>query len=153
MGSSYTEFRGKGFWSWDNLLQAWLCTMSLQMSGRVGSSDWQHKLRDTWLLTSHSCGSGCVSASLDEFLTDRERVEVVLEVVEGSIERLRTFGPFVAAPFVNLAGGGLTTVDWPIEWFELIADTFARLLRGEITTDLSTGSPTLPWTRTGQKMG
>lgn len=151
MGSSYTKFRGKGFWSIDTLLEVWLGTMCLNMVGDVHSPAWQHELRDSWLRACASSPSGCVSASLDEFLIDGERVSVILDVTERSIESLRAFGAYVPAPYMNTVSSALFDYDWPIEWVERIADTFARLLRGELTTDVSTAAPTLPQTRIGQR--
>jgi hypothetical protein len=151
MGSSFTQFRDKGFWSRDGLLEVWLRIMCLHMEGEAHSPGWQHNLRDTWLLASAGYFNGCVSASLDEFVTDDERVSVILRVSQRSIQSLRAFGAFVPAPFLNALSidGTEFTADWPIEWFERIADRFTLLLRGELTTDAST-SPTLPATRNGQ---
>jgi len=151
MGSSFTEFRGKGFWSRDGLLEAWLRVLSLHMDDDVHKPGWQHDLRDKWLLVSAGFFSGCISTSLDDFLTDSDRIAAILRASERSIQSLRGFGPYVPAAHLNTLGlAGPFTADLPTEWFELISDRFATLLRGELTTDAST-SPVLPATRKDQR--
>jgi hypothetical protein len=147
MGSSFTEFHGKGFWSWDPLLEAWLRVLSLHLGDDVHKPGWQHDLRDQWLLASTGYFSGWVSPSLDEFLTTEERVVAILQASERCISSLRSFGAFVPATFLNaLVFANPSGADLPIEWFDLIAARFTALLRGELVTDAST-SPVLPATR------
>jgi hypothetical protein len=101
------------------------------------------------LLQSAGYFGGCISASLDSFLTDNERVAVILRVSERSLQSLRAFGPYVPSAFLNALGLSPFGADVPIEWFERIAECFTALLRGELTTDAST-SPVLPATRKNQ---
>jgi hypothetical protein len=152
MGSSFTEFRGKGFWSHDFLLEAWLRILSLHLGDEVYQPGWQHDLRDEWLLKSAGFFGGCISPSLDDFLTDAQRVEVVLGASKRCIEKLRAFGDYVPAAFLNSLGliGPFVDKDLPIEWFSLIFDRFTTLLKGELSTDAST-SPVLPATRHREK--
>ena len=152
MGSSFTEFRGKGFWSRDWLLEAWLRILSLHLEDEVHQPGWQHDLRDEWLLKSAGFFIGCISASLDDFLIDDERIAVILRVSERSLQSLRAFGPYVPCAFLNALGitGSYYTSDLPIDWFERIAQCFTLLLRGELTTDAST-SPVLPATQQNQR--
>ena len=150
MASSFTGFRDKGFWCHDTLLMLWLRVMCLHMHHSVHGADWERDLRDKWLFASSgaSCSPG---ARLDEFLTDADRVNYILGVSERSIQSVRAFGPYVPAAFLRtLLGGVKCEADWPVEWFERVANTFAMLLRGELTTDIRT-SPTLPTTREKQR--
>ena len=78
MGSSFTEFRGKGFWSRDALLEAWFRVLSLHMDDDAHKPGWQHDLRDQWLLVSVGFFNGCISTSLDDFLTDGDRFAMLL---------------------------------------------------------------------------
>jgi len=130
-------------------LEIWLRVLCLQIED-AHEPGWQHDLRDWWMLQSAGYFGGCISPSLDEFLTDDERSAAILGAAEHSIGRLRAFGTFVPATFLSALGlRGEFGGDLPIEWFERMAELFARLLRGELTTDAST-SPTLPATRRGQ---
>ncbi len=151
MSSSFTEFRGKGFWSTDTLLEIWLRVLSLQMEEDVAEPRWQHELRDTWLLNSNGGFMGCISPCLDEYLTDADRIAKVLRASDRCIAALRDFGDYVPAEFLRTLGiQQLFTEDLPIEWFELIAGRFSSLLRGELETDATT-SPTLPATTHGER--
>jgi hypothetical protein len=85
MGSSFTEFRGKGFWSRDALLKAWLRILSLHMEDEVYKPGWQHDLRDKWLLASAGYFNGCISPALDDFLTERPhryRARILIRVID-----------------------------------------------------------------------
>jgi len=146
LGSSYTDFRGKGFWSRDSLLEVWLRFLSLNMD-KAHAPGWQHDLRDRWLVQSSGYFTGCVDASLDDFLVDQERIDVVLDTAERTIRSLRLCGPFIEVEYLNLLGmgNGWFVANLPIEHAELIADRFGALLRGELTTDRTT-SPILPAT-------
>ncbi len=150
MGKSFTEFRGKGFWSKDPLLEAWLRVVSLNLGKDADVPGWQHDLRDKWLLVSDGGMVGCIAPCLDEFITDEERVGVILRSSLGAIQNLRAFGEYVPATFLNALGFSWKhTSDLPIQWFDRIAERFSMLLRGELETDAST-SPVLPGTRRGQ---
>jgi len=129
MGSSFTEFRGKGFWSRDGLLEAWLRVLSLHMDDDAHKPGWQHDLRDKWLLDSAGFCSGFISASLDDFLSDNDRIAAILRASERSIQSLRGFGAYVPAPFLSGLGlSGPIAADLPIERFELIRGCFTALL-------------------------
>jgi len=146
LGSSYTEFHGKGFWSRDSLIEVWLRFLSLHMV-QAHDPGWQHELRDRWLLQSAGYFTGCVNASLDEFLTDQERIAAILDVSERTIRSLRLCGPKIPVEILNALGmdNGWFVTYMPIEYMELISGRFMSLLRGELATDRST-SPVLPFT-------
>jgi hypothetical protein len=152
MGRSFTEFRDKGFWSRDFLLEARLRILSLHLDDEVHQPGWQHDLRDKWLLVSAGYFGGCICPYLDDFLTDEQRVGVVLGAAKRCIEKLHAFGDHVPAAFLNSLGlrDPFVGKDLPIEWFNLIFDRFTALLRGELSTDAST-SPTLPSTERVRK--
>jgi hypothetical protein len=125
--------------------------MALNMDGEAHKTGWQHDLRDHWLLVSAGYFAGCISPSLDDFLTESERITIILRTAERSIQALRAFGAFVPAAFLNTLGiTDSFTADWPIEWCDRIADRFTALLRGDLATDAST-SPVLPAVRQGQR--
>ena len=121
------------------------------MDAEAHKPGWQHDLRDKWLLASAGYFSGCISPCLDEFLTDSNRVQTILQVSERAVRSLRGFGVYVPATFLNALGiTGPFAADLPIDWFELMHSRFTSLLRGELATDASTSS-VLPATRQDQK--
>jgi hypothetical protein len=151
MGSSFTNFRERGFWSHDPLLEAWLRIVSLHLEEAAQDAGWVRELRAQWMRASTGYFGGWVTAALDDLLTDDARIAAVLKAADRAIVSLRAFGPYVPAAFRRaIALSVPSSQDWPIEWFELIADRFTKLLRGELTTDATT-SPTLPATYQGQR--
>jgi hypothetical protein len=121
------------------------------MDDDVHEPGWQHDLRDKWLLASAGFFSGCVSPSLDDFLTDSDRIAAILRASGRRMQSLRIFGAYVPAAHLSALGlAGPFTADLPTEWFELISRRFTSLLRGELNTDAST-SPVLPATRKDQR--
>ena len=104
MSSSFTEFRGKGFWCHDPLLETWLRVLSLNMDDEAHAPGWQHDLRDKWLSVSAGYCMGWVSASLGDFLTDSDRIDAILRASERSIQHFREFGAFVPYAFFNAVG-------------------------------------------------
>lgn len=150
MGSSFVEFQGKGFWSYDRLLETWLRVLCLHLGKDADVPGWQHELRDRWLLVSAGGMVGCICPCLDEFITDEERVGIILRTSLGTIQSLRAFGQYVPATFLNALGfSEKHRSDLPIQWFDRIAERFNMLLRGELDTDAS-NSPVLPATRRDQ---
>jgi len=83
MSTSFVEYRGRGFWSWDGYLEHVLALLA----ERIGSSpkdEWLAQLRDHWSAQSSGTFSGWIAPKLDEFLTNDERRETVL-VLLGNI--------------------------------------------------------------------
>lgn len=155
MSSSFTEFRAKGFWSHDVILEVWLRVLTLHLGSDASSEGWQRELHDHWLSESSGNSCGFISPALDEFLTDEDRLAVVLRSSEEGINRLNQFGDFV--PFAFLNSLGIETAfppyfssDHPIEWYNLVASRFMALLKGELTADAA-NSPTVPATRLGER--
>lgn len=111
----------------------WLRVLSLHLGDDVHKPGWQHDLRDQWLLASTGYFSGCISPSLDEFLTDEGCVAAILQASERCIISLRAFGPNVPATFLNALGfANPFAEDLPIEWFDLIAGRFTALCAGSL---------------------
>lgn len=80
MSTSFVEYRGRGFWSWDGYLEHVLALLA----DRIGSSpkeEWLAQLRDHWKLQSSGIFNGWVSPKLDEFLINDERREAVLALL------------------------------------------------------------------------
>ena len=66
MSSSFVEYRGRGFWSWDGYLEHVLALLA----DRIGSSpkqEWLVQLRDHWSTQSSGAFSGWIHPKLDEF--------------------------------------------------------------------------------------
>src|SRR6266850_1474697 len=82
MSTSFVEYRGRGFWSWDGYLEHVLALLA----DRIGSSpseEWLAELRDHWHAQSSGDFRGWIHPNLDEFVTSDERRESVLGLLEG----------------------------------------------------------------------
>src|SRR5258706_16416249 len=82
MSTSFVEYRGRGFWSWDGYLQH---VLSL-IADRIGSSpedEWLSQLRDHIRGQSSGGFRGGINPGLDDFVTSDKKRETVLALVEG----------------------------------------------------------------------
>jgi hypothetical protein len=82
MSSSFVEYRGRGFWSWDGYLEHVLGLLA----DRIGSSpsqEWLSDLGDHWRAQSSGAFRGFIDPNLDEFVTSDERREAVLALLKG----------------------------------------------------------------------
>ncbi|WP_427886753.1 hypothetical protein ACQHIV_28440 [Kribbella sp. GL6] len=143
MGSSFTDFRGYGFWARDGLLEVWL-----EVLAEVVPADAPRWLRDAerhWRLHARAGFQGCVDADLDSRLISDDRVETLLALMDQAYEHVfRVAGEtgHVPAAWLNDRGVGGEGVVWTCD-LELgsvrrIADAFVALLTGELETTAAT---------------
>lgn len=146
MGSSFTEYRGTGFWSRDISIEMWLYLLAEEARRLDDSPEWLRAAAHNWHIQATVGMGGCVSAGLDEHASTPERVALVVQLAEGALARLRARGDVLSSAWLNslgVGGPGVTfTRDWPTELFTRVGETFIRLLRGEVTWDAAT-SPVL----------
>ncbi len=115
MGTSYVEYRGKGFWSWDGYLEDALALIAEAIEAE-NSPDWLKAARQHWTDQASGVFSGWIHPKLDEFLTTEERQHVFLRITESVLARN------------DLTREARATLEM-----------MASLVRGEIQTDA--GSP------------
>lgn len=80
MSTSFVEYHGRGFWSFDDYLEH---VLSL-LADRIGESpnqEWLANLRDHWRSQSSGNFRGWIHTKLDEFVTSEERREKVLALL------------------------------------------------------------------------
>jgi len=134
----------------------WVRVLSLHLDrgGGTISPGWERELRDEWLLqSSQGFAFGRYYPRLDNLLTDESRVDFVLGASDRAIQCLRAFGPYVPAAFMNGIGAGEFRADWPIQWFERLAERFRALLREELPMDYERTGPCVPMNSPGQNFG
>src|SRR5690242_11529495 len=81
MGSSFVEFRGKGFWSWDG----YLCDLlGVLATTAIDASDpeWLTEARKEWLIEESKGICGWVSAGFSEILNSEHRVLKFLRLTD-----------------------------------------------------------------------
>jgi|SRR5436853_3669260 len=84
MSTSFVQYRGRGFWSWDGYLEHVLALLA----DRIGSSpeqEWLAELRDYWRLQSSGGFRGWIDPKLDEIVTSDNRRAAVLALLESII--------------------------------------------------------------------
>jgi hypothetical protein len=146
MGSSFTEYRGAGFWSRDAKIELWLYLLAEEIRRLDDPPAWLRAAAEDWHTQATAGMNGCVSAGLDQHIPTPERAAVVQELAERALAGLRARGEVLPAGWLNSLGtggpGASFTQDCPAEVFSPVAQAFIRLLRGEVQWDAAT-SPVL----------
>ncbi len=146
MGSSFIEYRGAGFWSRNYSLEMWMYLLAQEARQLEDAPEWLLAAADDWHRQATLNMMGCVSPDLDEHATSPERVAVLLRLAGRALVTLQKRGTVSPVDWLNSLGLGGPDVrfdrDLPTEVFTRVAETFIRLLRGEITWDAHT-SPCL----------
>jgi hypothetical protein len=146
MGSSFTAYRGYGFWAPDNKVEVWLYLLCLEIDRRSDAPQWLRDARFDWHHQASAGFDGCVSASLDRHVgEDPDRRGQLLAVAIAATGRLMSYGPMISKEVLNsfgVGGGASFTQDQPSNVFRPVADAFVALLRGDLTWNEAT-SPML----------
>lgn len=142
MGSSFTKYRGHGFWSRDGGLQVWLRFLTDEIDLLQDVPDWLKKTRDHWDVQATYGFGGCMAARLDDFLTEQPRVEIIERLAQSALVRMRAHGAVLSRDFLNSLrfdpDSGVFTGDADTEIFAVIGERFLELLAGKLETDAST---------------
>ena len=109
MGTSFVEYKGFGFWSRDNFLEAWLNTLLDEMQKLPTAGEWQESLMEHWR-SQRSIDGGCMSIGLDEFLTDTRKKEFALSVSRKALGHSNLLGRRTGELFIDLLEGKLRTI-------------------------------------------
>jgi hypothetical protein len=146
MGTSFVEYRGRGFWTRDAKIEVWLCLLAHSARESTESSDWLRGAAEHWHLQGTVGFMGCVSPDLDVHAATPERARSIIELATQTIAALRARGEIATASWLNSLGAGGSGSEFgqdvPIETFTRVGEAFIALLRGEIEWDAST-SPTI----------
>ena len=142
MGTSFTRFRGNGFWSGYPALEIWLHLLAREVDQSVPAPDWLQDAARFWREIASIGLTGCICAELDERLTDPERIRVVVDVAERTLVWMRVQGPVLSAALLNSLGtggeGSIFPRDVDTGVFARVGEAFIRLLQGELRTDART---------------
>jgi hypothetical protein len=137
MGSSFTSFHGRGFWTRDASLELWLYLLASEVRRLNDAPAWLHEAADDWITQATVGMTGCVSAGLDDYASTRDQVEVLLSLSDAALASLRGRGTMLSMVWLNSLGlgrpGSYFTADVPADTFVRAGEAFIQLLRGEIT--------------------
>jgi hypothetical protein len=116
MGTSFVEYRAFGFWTRDSFLSGWL-TVLLDELRKVSDPDaWQASLMEHWQVQIEVDG-GCMSAGLDEFLTNSARRDSLISISKAGLKSCESSAKRTGELFVALLEGSLkTTSSSPIDY-------------------------------------
>jgi hypothetical protein len=161
VGSSYTKFRGRGFWTRDHILVLWYLLLYEQVEALESVPDWLREAAETWRSEACFGGGGITLAQPDEGWSD-EQLDVVLDLVEAALAGLEPGGRFAGADLlrrVQRLDSNASPIWWsndevPTEQVRQVGDGFLRLLDGTFPPDPPFASAFLGtprgWTWTGK---
>jgi len=111
MGTSFVQYNGYGFWSWDGYLEHALFVLA-EAIGESPQESWLIGVRDHWREQASGIFSACIHPNLNEYLTSEDRRNVILGLIEE----------------VRFRADVTTEVAATVEFLQ-------RLIRGELMTD------------------
>jgi len=86
MSTSFIEYRGHGFWSWDGYLEHALALLA-QSIGNSPEEDWLVSLGDRRREQSSGGFRGSINPRFDELVTNDERQKRVVSLLDGILVR------------------------------------------------------------------
>jgi hypothetical protein len=107
VGTSYTDYGGRGFWARDSVIELWLNELVASIDSSADTPAWLRKARDWWWAQASAGFTGCVSVGMDQHLGgDRARELLFMDLVRRVDERIASFGPAIPADVANSFGIG-----------------------------------------------
>jgi hypothetical protein len=113
MSTSFVDYHGRGFWSWDGYLESLLALLADEI-GPSPEQAWLNGLRDHWRSQASGIYGAWIHPNLDEYVISKGRLETVIALI----------------------GAVTSKQDVPQEVRET-GVLMESLLKGEVTTDES----------------
>ncbi len=118
MGTSLVECGEFGFWTRDSYLANWLAALMDELRKTSKPEPWQESLMEHWRVQIKVDG-GCMSAGLNEFLTDSHRRDSLVSISKAVLRNCEPFTKRTGELFVALLLGTLkTTASSPIDYLD-----------------------------------
>ncbi|GAA4303166.1 hypothetical protein [Nibribacter koreensis] len=96
MGSSFIKIREKGFWANDGFVEAMqLCLINEIEQKKLDSVAWLNGFKLELSLQSLPLINGGMSMQLEEFLTDFQRKETIIELIDSICDKIETYNDFL----------------------------------------------------------
>ena len=142
MGSSFIDFKDYGFWARDTHIELWLYLLVQEIDKLGARPDWLIEAREHWHEQATVGFVGWVHPQLDDYLTSRERVDLVIGLSARVLNLLNEKGEYLSGEYLNargIGGGGYQpTTNWEMENFVGVGRKFIELLKGELRATAST---------------
>jgi len=134
VSTSWTEFRGQGFWCRDGMVEVWLALLVDELDQRAGEAGgdlpaWLGRLRAQWLEQVSVIYRGLVSSSLDDLVSDEARRQELVDLMRVLRDRIAG-GAHTAAPgsVARAVGGAVFERERFDDQILRVADSFLWLL-------------------------
>jgi len=103
MSSSFVEYRDNGFWSNDRFLEViQICLINqIELEG-LDSIEWINLYKAELAFQALPFGMGMVSMELDEFLTDEERKQTIVSLIDRILNRIVTDSNYLTGDNMHL---------------------------------------------------
>jgi hypothetical protein len=138
MGSTFVDYRGRGFYACDAVLEVWLALLVKEIDELDNPLNWLTEVRQDWQLQATAGFGFGVLPELDRYATDDERRAVILDLAARAKQKLRDRGPVITRDELNAMGlggeGAVFTADLPAKLFLDTACDFTKLIRGTLET-------------------
>ncbi len=85
MGTSYVEYRDKGFWSWDGYLEHLLALLANSIPASE-TDKWLIEARDHWRKQSSGDFGGWIHPMLNEYCATEQHRTIIMEKVESLLD-------------------------------------------------------------------
>lgn len=139
MGSTFVEFRGRGFEANDAQIEIWLLLLVDEIVKLTNPPDWLKEVRQEWYLQGTAGFGFGVMPGLDDVVTNAERRDVILDLSAKVMKRLRDYGPVIRKDELNSIQrsdeSNYFTDDVDTALFEKMGYYFVKLLREELNPD------------------
>jgi hypothetical protein len=80
VGTSFTEYRGSGFWTRDAALETVLALLVVELESAAGDDEALEPVLDAWTVQAVAGFIGCMSPDLDEHLKNASGASLMLAV-------------------------------------------------------------------------
>jgi hypothetical protein len=139
VGTSYVDYRGRGFWASDARTELWLSLLHAEAGALASTPRWLAEARTDWGVQATAGFVGCVSPSLDRHLAgEPDREALVLGLAEQVRRQLTEWAPAIPRDVANaFAAGG------PGSCFTADVDTSPMLRFADAFIDLLGSRPPL----------
>jgi hypothetical protein len=139
MGTSFTSYRNRGFWSPDGSIELWLYLLCEEARGLEVVPEWLHEACEDWMVQATAGMMGSISVGLDDYASTPERTDLIIKLSARALAGLRARGSVLPLVWLNSLGlggpGSYFTSDLLVDGFIQLGETFIKLLRGELTWD------------------